>query len=102
MSELWPKNVETLRSRGVAFTWQKRGDDIRMSCAHCAGLLVMHEENPWHHCHGDFGCSARLMTFSELVAALAEKAKRAARLDAAMPLAHHSRMSIADQAEVTK
>lgn len=72
-AELWPKNVETLRRRGAAFTWQKRGDDIRMSCSHCAGVLVMHEEKPWHHCNGDLRCPVRTMTFPEVVEALVEK-----------------------------
>jgi hypothetical protein len=67
--KLWPANVELLRSRGVAFTWQQAEHDLRMSCPHCAGILTIHEEKPWHYCNG-IACGAHLFTFAEIVAVL--------------------------------
>jgi hypothetical protein len=64
-----PANVALLRSRGVAFTWRKPERDLRMSCPHCAGILTIHEEKPWHSCNG-IACGSHLFTFTEIVAAL--------------------------------
>ncbi len=68
-TDLWPANVELLRSRGVAFTWRKQEHDLQMSCPHCAGILTLHEEQSWHHCNG-IACGSHLFKFSEIVAAL--------------------------------
>lgn len=64
-----PANVELLRSRRVTFTWRKQEHDLRMSCPHCAGILTIHEDQPWHHCNG-IACGSHLFTFTNIVAAL--------------------------------
>ena len=67
--QLWPANVELLRSRGIKFEWRQAEHDLRMCCPICAGVMTMHEEKPWHHCNG-IACDSHLSTFTEIVAAL--------------------------------
>ena len=68
-NELWPRNVELLRTRGVNFTHQPAEHQIRVSCPQCSGVLFLHEEKPWHWCNG-IACGAHVFTFAEIVAAL--------------------------------
>jgi len=63
---LWPANVERLRSLGVTFNHRPAEHDIKLDCPVCGGVLLIHEEKPWHLCAG-ITCSSFMLNFEEVL-----------------------------------
>jgi predicted RNA-binding Zn-ribbon protein involved in translation (DUF1610 family) len=68
--ELFPANVERLRSRGVSFTWRKQERDIKMECPSCGNVLILHDDKPFHYC-GWPTCHAWMLPFEDVIKAIA-------------------------------